>query len=172
MSVQIPANIFGFSGYSGSGKTTLIEKLVPRFTAAGLRVSLIKHTHHAFDIDQPGKDSYRHRQAGCREVVVSAARRWALMHELHDEAEPTLAQLVARLAPCDIVLVEGFKRDPVPKLEVYRRQLGRLPRYPGDRHIVALATDTVQDCVLPQFRLNAVDAIATFILQTLDIHQP
>jgi len=171
MTAQIPAHVFGFSGYSGSGKTTLIEKLVPRFTAAGLRVSLIKHTHHQFDIDRPGKDSYRHRQAGCREVLVSSDQRWALMHELRGEPEPALAQLVARLAPCDLVLVEGFKRDPVPKLEVYRHQPERPPRYPGDDHIVALATDTALDCALPQFGLNAVDAIAAFILQTLDIHQ-
>src|SRR3972149_4116072 len=106
--------IFGITGYSGSGKTTLIEKLIPLFTARGLRVSLIKHAHHRFDIDQPGKDSYRHRHAGCSEVLVTSSRRWALMHELRAAPEPTLQDLIGHLSPCDLLLIEGFKREPLP----------------------------------------------------------
>ncbi|HSE00307.1 MAG TPA: molybdopterin-guanine dinucleotide biosynthesis protein B, partial [Burkholderiales bacterium] len=106
--------IFGFAGWSGSGKTTLIEKLIPLFVARGLRVSLIKHAHHAFDVDQPGKDSYRHRHAGCGEVLVSSSRRWALVHELRGAPEPGFAELIERLSPCDLVLIEGFKRERVP----------------------------------------------------------
>ncbi len=159
---------FGFAGYSGSGKTTLIEKLIPLFVARGLRVSLIKQTHHDFDIDQPGKDSYRHRQAGCREVLVGSNRRWALMHELGGEDEPGLAQHVARLSPCDLVLVEGFKREAIPKLEVHRAASGKPLLYPGDPHIVAVASDETLDCPLAQFDLNQAEAIADFILHDME----
>ena len=109
--------IFGIAGYSGSGKTTLIEKLIPVFTARGMRVSLIKHAHHTFDVDQPGKDSWRHRHAGCAEVLITSSRRWALMHELRGTAEPTLPELVAHLSACDLLLIEGFKHEAIPKLE-------------------------------------------------------
>lgn len=160
--------VFGFAGYSGSGKTTLIEKLIPFFTARGLRVSLIKQTHHDVDLDQPGKDSWRHRQAGCTEVMLASGRRWALMHELRDEPDPGLEALVARLAPCDLVLVEGFKADPIPKLEIHRQASGKPLLFPGDPHIVAVATDEPLATDLPQFDLNRVEDIATFVLQRLD----
>lgn len=157
--------LFGFAGFSGSGKTTLIEKLIPRFVARGLRVSLIKHAHHAFDVDQPGKDSYRHRAAGCGEVLVTSSRRWALMHELRGAPEPALAELIERLSPCDLVLIEGFKREAIPKIEVYRRaNAGADLIFPHDPHIVAIATDAALDTRLPVFGLDEVERIADFAL--------
>ena len=157
--------IFGFAGYSGSGKTTLIERLIPLLTAGGVRVSLIKHAHHAFDIDQPGKDSYRHRQAGCSEVLVTSSRRWALIHELRGAPEPELEDHVRRLSPCDLVLVEGFKRSRIPKLEVHRAEVGEPLIHPHDGNIVAIATDRRLDVRLPQFDLNAAQEIAAFVLK-------
>jgi len=154
--------IFGFAGYSGSGKTTLIEKLVPRFTAQGLTVSLIKQTHHDFDIDQPGKDSWRHRQAGCMEVLVTSSRRWALMHELHDTAEPSLEQHLSHLSPCDLVLIEGYKREPIPKLEIHRNARPFL--FPLDPHIIAFAGEAPPNISLPCFDPNHTEEIARFIL--------
>lgn len=157
--------IFGFAGYSGSGKTTLIEQLLPRLMARGLRVSLIKHAHHAFDIDQPGKDSYRHRKAGASEVMIASDQRWVLMHELRNEREPSLSELVARFSPCDLVLVEGYKREPIPKLEVYRRANGKPMLSPDDPAIVAIARDEPVESPLPQFDLNDVDTIADYIYE-------
>ena len=157
--------VFGFAGYSGSGKTTLIERLIPLFTGRGLTVSLIKHAHHTFELDQPGKDSYRHRKAGCGEVLVTSSRRWALIHELRGAPEPDLAALVARLTPCDLVLVEGFKRSAIPKLEVYRAEVGEPLIHPHDENIVAIATDKPLDTKLPQFDLDAAEDIAAFVLQ-------
>jgi len=154
---------FGFAGYSGSGKTTLIEQLIPRFVAQGLRVSLIKHAHHAFDVDQPGKDSYRHRHAGASEVLVTSSRRWVLMHELRGEAEPTFDAQLGHLAPCDLLLVEGFKHAPIPKLEVWRSATGEGLLHPNDPHIVAVASDATLDTRLPWLDLNDVDGIAGFI---------
>jgi molybdopterin-guanine dinucleotide biosynthesis protein B len=133
--------VFGFAGWSGSGKTTLIEQLVPLLGRDGWRVSLIKHAHHDFDVDQPGKDSWRHRKAGCSEVLVTSSRRWALMHELRNEPEMTLAQALGRLSPCELVLVEGFKRAPIPKLEIHRLVVGKPLLFPTDSSIVGLATD-------------------------------
>lgn len=156
--------IFGFAGWSGSGKTTLIEQLIPRLVAGGARVSLIKHAHHKFDIDQPGKDSYRHRHAGAHEVLVASDTRWALIHELRGTPEPTLEDLVAKLAPCDLLLVEGFKRHPVPKMEVYRQANAKPRLHLDDPHIVAIATDTPMASPLPQFALDDYDAINRFIL--------
>src|ERR1051325_5761230 len=106
--------IFGFAGYSGSGKTTLIEQVIPLITRRGLTVSLIKHAHHTFDVDQPGKDSYRHRVAGCTEVLVTSSRRWALIHELRGTQEPVFSELTKHMSPCDLLLVEGFKHEPIP----------------------------------------------------------
>ena len=117
--------IFGFAGWSGSGKTTLIEQVIPRFVRAGLKVSLIKHAHHDFDVDQPGKDSYRHRLAGCSEVLVASGQRWALMHEMRGEEEATLDEQIARLSPCDLLLIEGYKYYPLPKLEIFRAAAGK-----------------------------------------------
>ena len=157
--------IFGFAGWSGSGKTTLIERLIPLFMARGLKVSLIKHAHHTFDVDQPGKDSYRHRHAGCAEVLVSSSKRWVLMHELRGAPEPGFAELIERLSPCDLVLIEGFKREKLPKIEVYRASVGESPLHPQDPDIVAVASDQRVATKLPQFDLNDVPAIAAFILK-------
>jgi len=157
--------IFGIAGYSGSGKTTLIEKLIPVFTGRGLRVSLIKHAHHTFDVDQEGKDSWRHRHAGCQEVLVTSSRRWALMHELRGAAEPTLPELVQHLSACDLLLIEGFKREPIPKLEVHRTVVGEPLLFPHDSHIAGVASDARVDTVLPQFLLDDLDGIAAFIEQ-------
>ena len=157
--------IFGFAGYSGSGKTTLIERLIPLLTQRGIKVSLIKHAHHTFDMDQPGKDSYRHRQAGCTEVLVTSSRRWALIHELRGAPEPELADHVKHLSPCDLVLVEGFKRARIPKLEVFRAEVGEPLIHPHDANVVAIATDKRLETSLPQFDLNAADDIAAFVLR-------
>lgn len=161
--------IFGFAGWSGSGKTTLIERVIPRFVRAGLKVSLIKHAHHRFDIDHPGKDSFRHRAAGCSEVLVTSRQRWALMHEADSEEEPTLDEQIARMSPCDLLLIEGYKFYPLPKLEIYRAAGGKPPLYPDDQHIVALATDTPMPCSLPQFGLEDYDAISAFVLDTVEL---
>jgi molybdopterin-guanine dinucleotide biosynthesis protein B len=158
--------VFGFAGWSGSGKTTLIEALVPKLTARGLRVSLVKHAHHDFDIDVPGKDSHRHREAGCAEVLVSSARRWAIVHELRGEPELTLEDALAHVSPCDLVLVEGYKRAAIPKLEVYRAEVGKPLLHPVDPHIVGLATDApgaAEGRGLPVFALDAYDMLATFV---------
>jgi molybdopterin-guanine dinucleotide biosynthesis protein B len=164
--------VFGFAGYSGSGKTTLIEQLIPRFVLRGLRVSLIKHAHHLFDIDKPGKDSYRHREAGASEVLITSDQRWVLMHELRDEAEPSLHEQLQRFSPCDIVLVEGYKHAAIPKLEVYRPALGKEPLYPGDPNVVAVASDASVATALPRLDLNDPDAIAEFILDYLEgVHE-
>jgi molybdopterin-guanine dinucleotide biosynthesis protein B len=160
--------VFGFAGYSGSGKTTLIEQLIPRFTTRGLRVSLIKHTHHNFDVDQPGKDSYRHRAAGAGEVLLTCDTRWVLMHELHGAPEPTLEDQLQVLSPCDLVLVEGFKQTPIAKLEIHRPAHGRPPIWPDNTSVVAVATDAPLDCPLPILNLNAPDLIVQFILDYLD----
>ena len=163
--------IFGFAGYSGSGKTTLIEKLIPLFVQRGLKVSLIKHAHHTFDVDQPGKDSFRHRHAGCTEVLVTSSRRWALMHELRGAPEPTLNEQIERLSPCDLLLVEGFKHEQIPKLEVYRAVVGESMIHPHDSNIVAIASDAKVDTQLSQLDLNAPEAIAAFILKQVGLGQ-
>ena len=155
--------VVGFAGYSGSGKTTLIEAVIPLLVARGLRVSLIKHAHHSFDVDQPGKDSYRHRAAGASEALVSSQQRWVLMHELRGAAEPSLDELLARISACDVVIVEGFKREPIAKIEVHRAAAATQLLYPDDPHIIAIATDTPLDTALPQFSINQPAAIADFI---------
>jgi len=158
---------FGLAGWSGSGKTTLLTALIPELIARGVTVSTIKHAHHAFDIDSPGKDSWRHREAGAREVMISSARRWALMRELRGAAEPSLDDLIGRMTPVDLLLVEGFKRHAHPKLEVHRPSLGKPLLYPDDPHIVAIACDAPLAMPLPLPLLPLADAaaIATFVLE-------
>ena len=155
--------IFGFAGWSGSGKTTLIEKLIPRFVKQGLRVSLVKHAHHTFDVDQKGKDSYRHRHAGAAEVLVTSSQRWVLMHELRGTPEPSFDEQLKHLSPCDLVIVEGFKFQPIPKLEVHRAGTDAALLHPNDANIVAVATDTKLETRLPLLDLNDDAAIAKFI---------
>jgi molybdopterin-guanine dinucleotide biosynthesis adapter protein len=158
--------IFGLAGWSGSGKTTLITALIPEFISRGVTVSTVKHAHHAFDIDQPGKDSWRHRQAGAREVMVTSEHRWALMHELRDDPEPSLDELVRRLSRVDLVLVEGFKRHAHPKIEVYRRAVGKPLLHPDDRFVVAIAADeSLPEFSVPWLSLSDASAIADFILR-------
>jgi molybdopterin-guanine dinucleotide biosynthesis adapter protein len=159
------ALVLGLAGWSGSGKTTLLTRLIPALTARGLSVSTIKHAHHAFDIDTPGKDSWRHREAGAAEVLVSSAQRWALMHELRGAREATLDELLAKLAPVDLVLVEGFKREPHAKIEVWRRANGKPPLHPDDPTIVAVASDApVPGLALPLLPLDDPERIADFIV--------
>ena len=156
--------VFGFAGWSGVGKTTLIRQVIAHLVGQGLRVATIKHAHHDFDIDQPGKDSWEHRQAGASEVLVVSDRRWALMHELRGAPEPTLTELLGKLGPADLVLVEGFKRTEFPKMEVYRAANGKQPLHPGDASIVALATDTAFPASgLPAFALDDIAGVAAFV---------
>jgi molybdopterin-guanine dinucleotide biosynthesis protein B len=156
--------VFGIAGCSGSGKTTLIEQLIPLFVAQRLKVALIKHSHHDFEIDQPGKDSHRHRSAGCSEVLITSPYRWALIHELRNEAEPTLSEQIGRLSPCDLILVESFKNEAIPKLEVWRSATGKPALHPHDPHIVAVASDQPCPTGLPQFPLDQPAKIAEFII--------
>lgn len=157
--------VIGLAGWSGAGKTTLLTGLIPEFRRRGIRVSTIKHAHHAFDLDTPGKDSWAHRQAGAAEVLISSAKRWALLHELREEPEPALPELLARLSPVDLVIVEGFKRDRHAKLEVYRAANGKPPLHPGDASIVAIASDTAFPAAgRPVIGLDEVSAIADCLL--------
>jgi len=160
--------VFGIAGWKNSGKTVLIEALVREFVSRGYRVATIKHAHHDFDIDVPGKDSYRHRAAGAREVLVASSKRWALIHELRDENEPALDELLAHIAPCDLVLVEGFKHGPHPKLEVVRGPRPEGSIADGDRTVCAIASDDRElATLLPRFPLSAASTIADFICETL-----
>jgi len=159
--------IFGLAGWSGSGKTTLLAALIPKFIARGMTVSTIKHAHHEFDIDRPGKDSWRHRRAGAHEVMVASSRRWALMHELRDDAEPPLEELVAKMTPVDLLLIEGWKRHAHPKLEVHRPSLGKPLLYPEDPDIVAIASDEPIAAPIPLLPVADAAAIADFILDHL-----
>jgi len=165
--------LFGLAGWSGSGKTTLTAKLLPELMARGITVSTMKHAHHNFDIDQPGKDSYVHRMAGAKEVLVASANRWALMHEHRGAPEPTAAELIAHMTPVDLLLIEGFKREAHDKLEIHRAANGKPLIYPEDRNIVAIASDIVlPDCPLPQLPLNDVAAIAAFIVNHCGLVRP
>jgi len=161
--------IFGISGWKNSGKTGLAVRLVEEFTRRGYRISTIKHAHHDFDIDKVGADSYRHRQAGAHEVTIVSGTRYAIMHELRGAAEPTFEEILSRIAPCDLVLIEGYKREPIPKIEARRLQAAnREPLAPGDPHIVAIAADhPVSDTALPVFDLDDTNAIADFIATTI-----
>jgi molybdopterin-guanine dinucleotide biosynthesis adapter protein len=158
--------VFGFAGYSGSGKTTLIEKVIPELISSGLRVSLIKHAHHSFDIDKPGKDSYRHREAGAHEVLIASSQRWVLMHELRETEEPSLDDLLKQFSSCDLILVEGYKFSSVPKIEIYRAEHDK-PRLDAKTHnIVAVATSNKIDAEgLEQIDLNNPRAVADFVLR-------
>lgn len=160
-------NVIGLTGWSGSGKTTLLTAMVRLLVTRGLTVSTVKHAHHQFDLDQPGKDSFRHREAGAREVLIASATRWALMHEL-DEPEPELSSLLAHLSPVDVVIVEGFKSNPHPKIEVYRPALDVAPIWPGRADIVAIASDAdVGTCDRPVLPLNDPARIVDWTLQFL-----
>jgi len=157
-------NILGIAGYSGSGKTTLLEKVIPLLHRHGLCVSVIKHAHHDFDIDRPGKDSFRHREAGAHEVMIASGHRWALMHELRQETEPSMDELCARLSPCDLVLVEGYKFSPIPKLEVHRTETGHPLLYPNDTNIIAVVTDSKAHLPLPTLDIDAPQQVTDHIL--------
>ena len=158
--------IIGLAGWSGSGKTTLITKLIPLLVARRLRVSTLKHAHHGFDLDQPGKYSFFHRAAGATEVIISSARRWAILHELREEPEWDLAALVKKISPVDLVLVEGFKRDKFPKLEIHRIANGKPLLHTEDPHIVAVASDSaVPAARVPVVDLNDIELIADLLLK-------
>jgi molybdopterin-guanine dinucleotide biosynthesis protein B len=157
--------IIGLAGWSGSGKTTLLVRLLPELTRRGLRVSTMKHAHHEFDVDQPGKDSYRHRAAGATEVMVASAARWALMHEHRGGDEPTAAQLMAHMTRVDLLIVEGFKREGHDKIEIHRQATGKPLLYPDDPHIVAVLSDQpLADCPLPVIDVDNAAAVADFIM--------
>jgi molybdopterin-guanine dinucleotide biosynthesis protein B len=157
--------IIGLAGWSGSGKTTLLTKVIPCLTGRGKRVSTLKHAHHNFDVDRPGKDSFEHRSAGATEVLVISANRWALMHELRGAPEPPLPELLAKLSQVDLVLVEGFKREAFPKLEIHRSANGKPLLHPDDRWIVAVASDTpLPAASVPVVDLNDIEAIADLLL--------
>ena len=158
--------IIGLAGWSGSGKTTLITKVIPRLLARGVTVSTLKHAHHGFDLDQPGKDSFFHRTAGATEVIISSAKRFAILHELREEAEWDLPELVAKMSPVELVLVEGYKRDAFPKLEVHRAANGKPLIHPDDPHVVAVAADiALPDAKVPVVDLDDVEAIADLLLK-------
>ena len=161
--------IFGVTGWKNSGKTGLMERLITEFTARGLSVSSIKHAHHSFDIDHPGRDSYRHRDAGARQVLLASRNRWALMHELRDEDEPSLGDLLKQLSPVDLVLIEGYKRDRHPKIEAHRKETGQPLIAPEDETIVAVASDTSVSVDRPVLDLNDTASIANFIAQYLEL---
>jgi molybdopterin-guanine dinucleotide biosynthesis protein B len=158
--------IIGLAGWSGSGKTTLISKAIPRLIARGKKVSTIKHAHHGFDLDQPGKDSFVHRTAGATEVIVSSAKRFAVLHELRDEQEWNLPELLSKVSPVDLVLIEGFKRDKFPKLEIHRAANGKPLLQPDDPHIVAIASDQrLPAAKVPVLDLNDIEAIVDLLLE-------
>jgi len=165
-------NVIGFRGFSGAGKTTLVEQVIARLKAAGRRVSVIKHAHHDFDIDQQGKDSWRHRQAGAYEVVIASDRRLALMREYEREADPSVHALIAELSACDWVLVEGFKTAALPKIEVWRASTGQAVQYPVDGHVVAICTDSAESLpeptTLPVLDVNDAKAVVDFLLASGD----
>jgi molybdopterin-guanine dinucleotide biosynthesis protein B len=155
--------VIGLAGWSGAGKTTLLTRVIPYLGERGLRVSVIKHAHHAFDVDVPGKDSWRHREAGATEVLVSSTRRWALMHELRGANEPRLPELLAKMAPVDLVIIEGFKREPLLKIEVHRAANGKPLLFPDDPGVVGIVTDVAVETTLPVAHLDDVEAIAALL---------
>lgn len=157
--------VIGLAGWSGAGKTTLVVRLVPELVRRGFTVSTMKHAHHGFDVDQPGKDSFRHREAGASEVLVASERRWALMHENRDAPEPSAAQLLRHMTPVDLVIVEGFKREAHDKLEIHRQENSKPLLYPDDPHIVAVLSDkSLPGCPLPVIDIDDIAAIAEFVV--------
>lgn len=157
--------VIGIAGWSGSGKTTLLTKVIPRLVGRGLKVSTLKHAHHAFDVDQPGKDSHTHRVAGATEVLISSANRWALMHELRGEAEPTLFALLRKLSPVDLAIVEGFKTAACAKIEVFRKEVGKPPLHSADRFIGGIASDTpFPEADRPVVSLDDIEAVVGLML--------
>ena len=158
--------VIGLAGWSGAGKTTLLSRVIPHLLGRGLRVSVIKHAHHAFDVDVPGKDSWVHRQSGATEVLVSSARRWALMHELRGADEPHLPELLAKLAEVDLVVVEGFKREPIDKIEVHRAANGKPLLFPEDARVVGLASDVAIETRLPLVHLDNIEDVAALMLRS------
>ena len=155
--------VIGLAGWSGAGKTTLLSRIIPHLLGQGLRVSVIKHAHHSFDVDVPGKDSWVHRQSGAEEVLVSSAKRWALMHELRGAAEPLLPELLAKMSPVDLVVVEGFKSEPHRKIEVHRAANGKPFLFPEDAAIAGIATDTAVETALPVAHLDDIVAVAAMM---------
>jgi molybdopterin-guanine dinucleotide biosynthesis protein B len=155
--------VIGLAGWSGAGKTTLLARIIPQFLQEGLRVSVIKHAHHSFDVDVPGKDSWVHRQSGAVEVLVSSGQRWALMHELRGASEPRLPELLVKMSPVDLVVVEGFKSEPHRKIEVHRTANGKAMLFPDDPAIVGIATDGVVETALPVVHLDDIPAIAAMM---------
>jgi molybdopterin-guanine dinucleotide biosynthesis protein B len=163
------ASVLGIVGWSGSGKTTLITKLIPLLVGRGLRIATLKHAHHTFEVDKPGKDSYGHRKAGAGEVIISSSQRWVQMHELDGGAEATLPQLLRRLSPCDLILVEGYKSEKHTKIEVFRRAAGKDPLYPSDNHVVAIASDQmIAGAAIPVVDLNDIDAVGNMVLASAE----
>ena len=155
--------VIGLAGWSGAGKTTLLSRVIPLLLGQGVRVSVIKHAHHSFDVDVPGKDSWVHREAGAEQVLVSSGKRWALMHELRGAAEPQLPELLAKLSRVDLVVVEGFKSAPHRKIEVHRAANGKAMLFPGDPGIVGIASDTPVETMLPVVHLDDIPAIAAMM---------
>ncbi len=158
--------VIGLAGWSGAGKTTLLTRALPHLLGQGLRVSVIKHAHHKFDVDKPGKDSWRHREAGAEEVLVSSGARWALMHELRGEREPALSELLAKLSPVDLVVIEGYKTDPHRKIEVHRAENGKPLLFPNDPGIVGIASDVEVATMLPTVHLDDIPAVAAMLLRS------
>jgi molybdopterin-guanine dinucleotide biosynthesis adapter protein len=159
-----PMRVVGLAGWSGAGKTTLMTRVIPLLVGRGLTVATVKHTHHDFDIDKPGKDSWLHRQAGASEVAIASSRRWAIVHELRGETEPSLAEILAKLAPVDLVIVEGFKRHAHPELEVFRAAVGKPLLHPDDDCIVAVATDApLPQATVPVLMLDDIEGIANML---------
>ena len=158
--------VFGITGWSGSGKTTLIKSLIPEIKARGFSVSTIKHAHHTFDVDKPGKDSFEHRRAGACEVLISSSKRWVLMHENNNDNEPSLGELLKKLQRNDLVLVEGFKNEPYPKLEVFRDSVGKPPLWRTDDTVIAVASDTKPLDLNKEFHpLSDIFRIADFVIR-------
>src|ERR1700709_476154 len=161
--MRVPENtmkVIGLAGWSGAGKTTLLTRIIPHFLVQGIRVSVIKHAHHDFDVDVPGKDSWVHRQSGATEVLVSSGRRWALMHELRGAADPSLPELLVKMSRVDLVVIEGFKRDPHRKIEVHRAANNKPLLFPDDASVAGIATDVAVQTTLPSAQLDDVEALA------------